>query len=113
MQALRIVPVAALGEALVQIRQRKAAMRDEQAVGKEQRARRVGHDSDGELAGAADPLVREILVEEVRKIRWRDGRREARTVVTERLVVIARNAGTACDERRSISSNTRSSVSRP
>ena len=73
-EALRIVPVPRFSETLVQIRQRKAAMSHEQPVRKKQRARCVCHDPHHELARSADPFMRQVLIQEVGEIRWRNGR---------------------------------------
>jgi hypothetical protein len=74
----------------VQIRQWKAAMSRQQPVRKKQRTRRVRHDSHRELPRSANPFMRQIVIQEVGEVRWRDGRRKARAVVSKRLVVVPR-----------------------
>jgi hypothetical protein len=52
-------------------------------------ARRAREEAHRQLAGARDPLVREVRVEELREVRRRHGGGEPRAVVGERLVVVS------------------------
>ena len=52
----------------MQIGQRKAAVGRQQPVREEQRPRRLRDEPDGELARAADPFMRQVLIEEVGEV---------------------------------------------
>jgi hypothetical protein len=84
-----IVPVPRCGEQLVQIGQRKAAVRRQQPVREEQCSWCAGDNSHRELPGPAYPLVRQVLVQELGEVGRRDGRGESRAVVAKRLVVVS------------------------
>ena len=47
---------------------------DEQAVGEEQSARRAREEAHGQLAGALDPFMREVRVQELGEVGRRHGR---------------------------------------
>src|SRR6187455_2297349 len=88
-EAARVVPVARRPERVVQINEREPAMGDEQAVGEKERAWRRRGESYGELAPTGNPLVGEMRVQELAEVGRTHARRERRTGVAERLLVIA------------------------
>jgi hypothetical protein len=49
----------------VQVGERKATVRDEEAVGQEERARARGEQPHRELACTRDPFVREVRVQKI------------------------------------------------
>ncbi len=98
-QARRIVPVPRLGQSWMQVDQGKAAMGDEQAIGKEQGARSLREQAHRQLAGALDPFMREVGVQDIREIRRRDARGEPDTVIGQGLVVVARDHADAAPAR--------------
>ena len=61
----------------------------QQAVGKEERARRVRDETHRDLAGALDPLMGEIGIQEVGEIRWRHARGEVPAIVGQSFVMIS------------------------
>src|SRR5512144_2348825 len=95
-EASGVVPVPALLQLGVKVSEWKPRMRDEQSVWKKQRVGRLVEEANGELASSLDPLMRDVGIQKIGKVSWRDARGEAATVVRKRFVMVAGdNAGPA------------------